>query len=239
MGTKIPTRHNVRGELFGSLDEYDDVTLRVASRVVVLFPSDRYNNGVIVCGLRNNSSKMSHDLGAFHETRFNKTTQTVDKDGHWTLKLDQGEFLKVDKSKITFDNSTGEQIIFDKKAKTIFLNAGKDWIIKLGNNAQLTAANSVLINCKNATVTASENVTINAAKRLIAACENADVTAKAKVTVKCSDAEVNASGKIKLQGGTIDMNQALSPITTEDSHLDVIDLITNVPVVGVKQIKAG
>lgn len=224
VGNKIPLRHVVRGELFGSTDEFDDVTLRPGSRVVILAPANNLNAAIIVCALRNNPTKMGKDRGPFRQTRFGKVTQTVDKDGAWILQLDQGEVVSVTKAAITIDNSTGEKIVFDKAAKTITMTAGKDWNVQLGGSMNLTAQQDVLISCRNATVNAQENVTVNAAKKLLAACENAEIT---------------ASAKVKIKGGTIDLNQATSPITTELSHMGVVDLITNVPVQGVKTIKAG
>lgn len=201
VGTKVPTRHNVRADMFGSLDEYDDNTLRVANRVVMLFPDDALTRGVIIGCLRNTGRKMDRSKGAYRETRFNKVTETTDKSGHWSLKLDQGETILLTKSAITIRNGSGEEVTMDRSSKTISVKAGKDWKATLGGSMQ--------------------------------------VTAKAKIELTCKDATVKATGKVKITGGTVDINAATSPVTTEQSHQGVVDLITGVPVIGVKKVKAG
>jgi phage gp45-like len=238
-GTKVPVRHVIAGDLFGSLDEYEDRVFRPANRVVVIFPDDRLNNGIIVCCLRNNARKMARDLGPHHEQRYNKVTDTVDKDGHWTKRLDQGERVQMTKQKITITNANGEEVVIDRASKSILVKAGKDWKTTLGGSMQVDAAESVTVNCKNATVNAQQNITAKAGKKVEVSCEEATIKAAKKAKVETSEAEVNASKKAVIKGGEIILNEGISPITTEISHLGVVDLITGVPVQGVKKIKAG
>lgn len=231
-GAAIPVRHVIRGDLFGSMDDFEDTVLWPGNRVLVWFPDEILNNGIIICAIRNTSKKTSVTEGVHRRVRMNKTEQIVDAEGHLTLKLDQGEKVKIDKKLITIDNSTGESIVINKETKSITVKAGKDWKTTLGGSMQVDATENVVINAKNATVTIKENATVKAGKKCAIQCEEADIKATKKATVE--SAEVKITGKSK-----IDLNEAMSPITTEMSHMGVVDLITGVPVQGVKKIKAG
>lgn len=237
VGTKVPVRHVILKDEFGSLDESEDTVLRPGNRVVVLFPDDRLNNGVIVCGLRNRSKKMSRDLGPHNSRRYNKVTQTVDKDGHWTLQLDQGEFIKVDKQKITISNSTGEELVFDKGAKSILVKAGKDWKTTLGGSMQVDATENVLINCKTATVNASNSVSIKT-KKFDVQCDEALIKASKKFTVESTEIKMTGSKQAQLDGGEVLLGKGTGQVVTILT-MPLVDNITGQPSIGLPKIRAG
>lgn len=89
--------------------------------------------------------------------------------------------------------------------------------------------------------------TLNAKKDInLITSANLNVTATKDATVKCVNATVQASANINLKAGgkidekapEIDLNGAISGITTENSHLGVIDFITGVPVTPSQTVKA-
>jgi hypothetical protein len=75
------------------------------------------------------------------------------------------------------------------------------------------------------------NATINAKKDInLITNTNLNVTATADVKITCASATVTSSGKTVIKASEIDLNNPVSGITTANSHQNVIDFITGVPV---------
>lgn len=68
---------------------------------------------------------------------------------------------------------------------------------------------------------------------------NLTATVSSDATIKAKNVNVTADISAKVKANTISLNGDTSPITTEESHQNVIDLITGVPCIGVQTVKSG
>lgn len=260
----------VKSDAMGNLNDYDDATLLVGTRVYVMFPRGDMSMGVIIGGVRQFSLPTEPAKGHHWQRRFNEIVQTCDKEGAYTVRSIDGPFVKIEKKKVTISNITVvpgkdtvkpddteivESIVLDSVAKTMTVTARELKIVvkdpkDAKGNITLEVSGNATVNVKkNATISVGKDVSLDVkggAKATVAKDLNATIqgttTIKSakKVLIDGADAiDVKSAKKLTLKGSDIDMNQAMSPITTELSHLMVIDLITNVPVQGVKKIKAG
>ena len=90
----------------------------------------------------------------------------------------------------------------------------------------ITAIGKMIVN------TSSDTIVNASGNSNIIATGNIDITAGGNVDIKAgSDVDITASGNIVLKAANIDLNGTASGITTANSHMQVIDLITNVPVI--------
>lgn len=260
----------VKIDAMGNLNDFDDATMLIGTRVYVMFPRGDMSMGVIIGGVRQFSLPTDSSKGHHWQRRFNEVIQTCDKQGAYTVRSTDGPFVKIEKKKITISNvqvdpgkdtvkeddkEVVESIVLDSAAKTLTVTARelkiqvKDPKDSKGNVSVEVSGNATVDVKKNATITIGQNCTLDVkgvakatvAKDLQATVQGTTTIKSAKkVLIDGADAiDVKSAKKLTLKGSDIDMNNALSPITTEQSHMMVIDLITNVPVVGVKKIKAG
>jgi hypothetical protein len=254
----------------GNLNDYEDATLLIGTKVYVMFPRGDMSMGVIIGGVRQFSLPTDAAKGHHWQRRFNEIVQSCDKQGAYTVRSIDGPFVKIEKKKVTISNiqvdpgrdtvksddtEIVESIVLDSATKTLTITA-RELKIQVKDpkdakgNVTLDVSGNVTVNVKknaNVTIDKDASITVNGmakatvAKDLTATVQGTTAIKSAKkVTIDGADAiDIKAAKKLTLKGSDIDMNLALSPITTELSHMQVIDLITNVPVQGVKKIKAG
>jgi hypothetical protein len=230
---QLPVRCIVK-DMYGTRDDFEDIILTVGSKVMVCFPRGDRQVGIIQHGTRQYINPQDPKLGRHWRNRFNKIVRYIDKDGNYSVTSDQGPNLHVKVDKIVLDDSVGEQVILDKTAKTIFINC-KDFTIDVKQNINMKVGKDSTVAIQgNSQITVQGNATVNITGDLIATAKNIDVTAQQSAKVKCKEGEITASGQLKLNGKKIIQNKEMSGMTTENSHMGLIDLITGVPVVASK-----
>jgi len=133
---------------------------------------------------------------------------TDSSQGNTEVKIEKDGSFQVDHSMITFrlDKTTGQTT----------LNSTKDINLITGTNLNVTATQNVVVKCVDVDVTASGKANVN-------------VSSDANIVVG-GNANLTSSGKTVIKASEIDLNQPISGITTANSHQNVIDLITGVPV---------
>lgn len=234
----IPAKHLIRMDLFGSDDEFDDTPLRPGSRVVVLFRDSSLTSGLIIGCLRRTQTMMPEDEGVYRRTRFNETEQVVNRQGAWSITLDQGDKISVSKEKITLDNDNGESITIDRESQTIAVKAGKDWKLDVGGDATINATGNVTINCAEAKIKTTGNTTIEATGSAKIKATEATIEATVSATVKAAQVDVKADASATVKAPVITLgNGGGSVITT--ATMPTWDLITGAPSMGVPTISAG
>lgn len=232
----------IREDSFGMVDDYEDAILTMNANVFVCFPRGDVSMGVITGAGRFYPKAQDPAKGKYYLRRFNRIEVSVDKDYNYMVKSDSGPFTQVRTNQIVLDDSVGEQIILDKDKKTLFINANNlTVVIKTDKDA---AANITVEGNLNATVTKSatisaETMTATVKKTLTAKAKDVSVQADASAKVKCKELTAEASGNAEIKAKQVAINGEASPITTEMSHMNVIDLITGVPVKGVQTVKSG
>jgi hypothetical protein len=219
---QLPTRA-IKNDAYGMIDDYKDEILTKNTNVFVLFPRGDASMGVIMGGGRFTAKAQDPAKGKYYLHRFNKIEIGIDKDYNYMVKSDSGPYTKVNTNKIVLDDSVGENITLDKENKVLSIDANK-WVVHIKGDANITIDG-------NLTATVAKDATIKA--------KNVNVTAEAAAKIKCKDLTAEASGNAKIKAKAISLNGEQSPITTEQSHQGVIDLITGVPVIGVPTVKSG
>lgn len=219
---QLPMRA-IRNDEFGGLDDYSDEILSVGANVFVLFPRGDASIGIITGGGRFYPKAQDPALGKYYLKRFNKIEASIDKDYNYMVKSDSGPFLQVKTNKVVLDDSVGESVVLDKDKKTLFIDANK-WVVHIKGDANITVDG-------NLTATVAKSATVKA--------KDVSVTADASAKIKCKDLTAEASGNANIKASSISLNGQGSSITTEQSHQNVIDLITGVPCVGVPTVKSG
>jgi hypothetical protein len=148
----------------------------------------------------------------------------TDNDGEPTDKTQGNTEIRIEKEgsfQVMHDQITFRM---DRTTKTATLNAKQDIDLVAGGNINITATANVVVKCAEADVTASGKINVKSG-----ADTTIDVTGDCKVT---------ASGKINAKAAEIDLNGAVSGVTTLNSHQGVIDFITGVPVQPSQTVKA-
>lgn len=217
---------------FGAHDDYNDRTLKIGQRVVVMFINGNQNSPIIIGSLRNFTSKIDSTLGHHWERRFNKITQGITSDFNYYLVSDAGPRFDLKTNQISLDDSAGESIILDKDSKTLTINAN-EWKINIVNNSTFTTG-------KQLNVSVGENCDVAIGKDC-----NVTINGKANLTVQ-GDAQITANANLKadvsgncdLKASQISLNgQSGSVLTTETQPL--VDMITGIPSIGVVDVFAG
>jgi hypothetical protein len=232
----------IRNDSSGMIDDYEDEVLSVDANVFVLFPRGDISMGVIMGGGRNFKTAQDVRKGKYFLKRFNRIEMGIDKDFNFMVKSDSGPFAQVHTNKVELNDSVGESIKLDKDKRVLYINANNiDIVIRTDKDsfANITVEGNLNAKVsKNATIQA-DVMTATVNKTLTANAKDVSVTASSSAKVKCKELTAEASGKAKIKATSISLNGEASPITTEQSHLGVVDLITGVPVNGVKTVKSG
>lgn len=129
---QIPVRC-IRQDSFGSRDDFEDVILNVADKVMVKFPRGDRSFGIIESCTRNYVVPQDPSLGRHWRNRFNKIVRMIDKDGNYSVTSDQGPNLHVKTDKIILDDSAGQKVTFDKKSKTLTIECNELKVQVVGN----------------------------------------------------------------------------------------------------------
>lgn len=125
--------HCIRRDETGSRDDFEDLILDVASKVMVKFPRGDRSLGIIECSTRAYPAPQDVSLGRHWRRRFNKLTQMIDKDGNYSIVSDKGPNLHVKTDKIILDDSAGQKITFDKASKTLTIECNEFKVNVVGN----------------------------------------------------------------------------------------------------------
>ncbi len=191
--SSLPVRC-IRQDEFGSGDDFNDLVLAVATKVLVQFPRGDRSLGIIVSATRNYAAPMDPGLGRHWRRRFNKLVQMIDKDGNYSIESDSGPNLHVKVDKIIIDDSAGQKVTFDKASKTLTIECNELKVNVVGN----------------ATVDVKGNLT---------ASVGGDITAKAG-----GKAKIEAGGDCDVKAKKITLNgQAGEVLTTmTDPVVDTI-----------------
>ena len=229
--SQIPMSRVIKSNSFGSLDDHGDTVLHIGSKVLVACVNGNTVHGVIIAELRNIPQKIKTDDGVYKKTRFNKIEEYWDKSGHWSLKLDTGPNIQVQKDIIIIDNTTGEKITFDKVNKTLQIDANNLKIIVNGNanisvqqNAQIDVKKNINISGQNITMKAKKDITLQA---------DGDINVKAAKT-----ATVKGDNETKVDGPKITLGKGTGAVLTQVT-MPLVDNVTGVPSMGVTSITAG
>lgn len=126
----------IRQDTFGSGDDFEDLVLAVATKVMVKFPRGDRSLGIIVSGTRNYAAPMDPALGRHWRRRFNKLVQMIDKDGNYSVVSDSGPNLHINTDKIVIDDSAGQRVTFDKTSKTLTIECNT-MAIKVSGDATI------------------------------------------------------------------------------------------------------
>jgi len=125
---------------------------------------------------------------------------------------------------ILLQTTNGNFIKLDYKDDKLTVNVLKDKQETVGQNSTEEVSG-------NKTENIGGNLTIEVVGNCDINCAEASVTAS-------GNANVTAGGNIVMAGSQIQLNGTASGVTTENSHLGVIDLITGVPVTASTTVKA-
>jgi hypothetical protein len=211
---------------FGSPKDYNDKKLEPGYKVFVAFPRGDRTFGVILGGSRFFPTPQA-DAGRNAERRYREFTTTHADDGSYTMKSDAGPNLKIEKSKITIDDSNGDTIVFDKANRSLTVTA-KDSTVTMkdpdGNPASMT-------------INVDGLVTINAKTATVKIEGTATVTAKEASIDTSGDTKVKASGKVTVDGKTVELNGATGDILTTETQ--PFCFVSGIPFVGSTKVKAG
>lgn len=232
----------IKNDTSGMIDDYEDEILTQNTNVFVLFPRGDLSMGVIVGGGRFFKSAQDVAKGKYYLKRFNKIEIGIDKDFNYMVKSDSGPFAQVHTNKVELNDSVGESIKLDKDKKVLYINANNiDIVIKTDKDsfANITVEGNLNAKVSKTATVQADVMTAKVNKTLTANAKDVSITASSSAKVKCKELNAEASGNAKIKAGSISLNGEASPITTEQSHLNVIDLITGVPVNGVKTVKSG
>lgn len=231
----------IRQDAFGMKDDYEDVILTVNANVFVLFPRGDRSMGIITGGARFYSKTQDGSLAKYYLQRLNKIETSIDKDFNWMVKSDSGPHAQVKTNKVVLDDSAGEQIILDKDKKTLYVNANNiNIVIKTDKDAIaniLVEGNLTATVTKSATVKA-QTMTATVEKTLTAKAKDISVEAQSGAKVKCKDLTAEASGNANIKAGVISLNGQQGDVITTQT-MNVWDLITGVPSIGVPTVKSG
>jgi hypothetical protein len=137
----------IRIDEFATADDYTDAILSVNTNVFVLFPKGDPNMGVIMGGGRFYPKSQDSSKGKYLLTRFNKVEFGIDKNFNYSVKSDSGPNFQVNTNKIVIDDSTGDNIVLDKEAKSITINANK-WTVNVSGDTNITINGNCNITAK-------------------------------------------------------------------------------------------
>jgi hypothetical protein len=179
----IPVRC-IRKDEFGSADDFDDVVLEVATKVMVKFPRGDRSLGIITEATRNYPAPMNPVLGKHWRRRFNKVVQIIDKDGNYSVTSDSGPNLQIKPDKIIIDDSKGQKVTFDKASQTL------------------------TIECKTLNINVTGDATVNVSGKLNASV-GGDMTAKIG-----GKAKIEAGGDCDVKAGNITLNGKAGKVLT-------------------------
>lgn len=179
--SSIPVRC-IRKDTYGSRDDFEDVVLEVATKVMVRFPRGDRSVGIIESGTRAYPSPQDASLGRHWRNRFNKLVRMIDKDGNYSITSDSGPNLHVKTDKIILDDSAGQKVTLDKASKTLTIEC---------NELKVSVVGNATVDVKgNLSATVGGDVKVKATgKASVEAGGDCDVKAK-KITLNGQEGEV-------------------------------------------------
>lgn len=136
---------------------------------------------------------------------------------------------------LMFDDKEGEEMIqLSHKIGTILqINKEGSWLEKIIKNKIIDIANdySIKVGGKEDRMITGNSTDIVGGKKIITVTGDCEITcAKAKV-IASGDVEVTAGGNAKIMASEIHLNGSITEVTSKDSHMGVIDLITGFPII--------
>lgn len=200
----------------GDFDDYEDRILKPGSSVLVAKINTTNSVGVIIGAIRTYRSPMDISKGSYWKKRYNKVEIAIDNNNNYSVTSDAGPFLQIQTALVQLDNSVGDNIILDKNAKTMTINSNA-WTVNVVGDANINVGGDL-----NANVKGKTNVT-----------SKGDLTATTE-----GNATVKAKGNANVKGMQVALNNPLGQVLTNVTQ-PVVDLITNVPSVGVMSVQAG
>jgi hypothetical protein len=221
--SQMPIQHAIKSDAFGAPDDFDDATLDVNQKVLVMF-ARAYSGlvtAIIIGAIRNSPTITAGDLGYHWLRRFNRIEQRVDKDGNFSVESDEGPNLRVNTASVVLDDSVGEQIVLDKQNKILTLK-GNALSVIIEGDANVQIKGKATVSC------ASLEATVGGAARLTSKSLEANVSGEAKV---------NATGKCQVNGSEVDLNGSVGNVVTTATH--PTDYVTGIPIMGSTKVKAG
>lgn len=198
----------VLSEKYGSKNNFDDHTMELGARVLVVFLNNDTTLGVIIGGVRLHDNGTDVSLGKHYKKRFNDVEEFISKDNNYSVtSLIGGTNLQVNTNSIILDDASQDKITIDKTNKKITIEC-QTWNVEVKGNATINVGGNAKITAKNVDVTANGSTKL---------------TSSGATTVKASNITLNGSS------GAV-LTDTLNP---------VVDLITGVPSIGVKNVKSG
>jgi hypothetical protein len=253
--TTITYKNCIAASSFGSIADFFEANIRKlkvkktkgvtpspagqdGSIVLLLCLNGLSDKGVIVGCLSHPDRKTNlKDSEPYLEGEYNGVNIKVGKDGSTSITFkgatdNQGKPVDASQgnTEIKIEKDGSYQVDHDSisfrmdRNGTTTLKGKKDINLITDTNVNVTATKDVNVKCVNAKVDASGKVNVNS---------GGDTT-----VVAGADCKVTATGKIVETAKEIDLNGAISGITTENSHQGVIDFITGVPVQPSQTVKA-
>jgi hypothetical protein len=210
----IPVRC-IREDRYGSRDNFEDIILDVATKVMVMFPRGDKSMGIIQHGTRAYVAPQNPALGIYWMNRFNKVVRGIDQNGNYSVTSDSGPTLQVNTSTIVLDDTTGESIVIDKAAQTITIKANT-WSVTTVGDANIQVGG----------------------KAAIQVTGDADLNVTGNLTAECADLTVKSSGDAKVTANSVSIQGESGMVLTTETD-PVIDSIFGEPTMGVPTFKAG
>lgn len=217
VGTSIPARACVRGDPYGSRDDYRDAPLRVGARVLVWFSTDLLRDGIILTCLRNSPTVVDASEGVFDRQRFNHVEDLVDQYGNWSKTLDQGDLIALNLAYIRMDNTVGENFTIDRKSHDFIINGGADWTMTMGGNfnANITGdtnwqTQNFMLNAQQATSIQTQQFTLQCQTLMATIQASGTINAASLAFVTSGDTGFTAGGTLSLGSTSASYHVALA-----------------------------
>jgi phage gp45-like len=243
---QIPVNNCILADSYGSTDNYEHSLLLPNSLVLVVFPKGVLLYGIIIGAVRNFKGKMPTIKNSQQEwkKRYNKFEISIDSNFNYMAKSDFGPFFQIQTDQIVLNDSNTECLMLSKKDKKISLNTNDLEVNVLNVAKTVVKKDSSLTVEGNCTIQVKGNVTLQVEGDVNVTCKNLKANVKESAQVECKELKAKASGNVDVQAGQnakikaskVYLNGEGSGITTEMSHMGVIDLITGVPVQASKTV---
>lgn len=263
-GSSIITYKNcLSAEGLGSIADFFEKSLRVRSggnqdgksidtknqdgAVVLVHCLDAVSEKAIIVGAITHPDRKTTIVGTdpHLEGEFNGVNIKVGADGSTTLTFkgatnSKGKPTDASQGNTTIKIEKDGSFQADHDKVKLRLDRNGDASITAKKNINLTADGSINITAKADVNVKCVNAKIDASgKADIKTGGDTNLTVGGNCTAKVSGtAKVTAGGKIETKAPAIQLNGSVSGITTANSHLGVIDLITGVPVTPSPTVKA-
>ncbi len=237
---QVPVNNCIRMDSDGSFDNYNDNILLPGSMVVVTFLKGNLSHGIIIGAVRQYTQKQPTipDSKQQWKKRYNRFELSIDNQYNWLAKSDSGPYATVKTNLVRLDDSVGENLTLDKDTQTTTLNT-KELVTNVKSDSRTTIDHDAVIEVKNnVTIHVVGNVTMTVDGNVNLTCKNLTAKVQENATVECKELKAKASGNAQIEAGAtakvkspkIYLNEGGTGITTMQSHLGVIDLISGVPV---------